>query len=300
VYADLDTLLTALYVKIDDLLTEQRRGRRAGRPPRFTDAELVTAAVAQAVLQVPSERRWLRIIDRFLAGMFPHLPQQPGYNKRLRAALPLLKSAMRELATDCDFWHDDVWIIDSTPVECARSIATRRRSALAGWASYGHCSAHNRFFWGLRLHLVCTPHGLPITWALAGAKLDEREVMTAIFDREPQLLTHRPGQTIIADRGYTSICFEADLAARGTSLLMPAYRNRRPRPGAHLTKPVRQLIEAVNGTRKAQLDLERHGGRTLDAVAARIAQRILALTAVIWHNHHTGQPVMRSLIAYDH
>jgi hypothetical protein len=149
-------------VKIDDLLTEQRRGRRAGRPPRFTDAELVTVAVAQAVLQVPSERRWLRIIDRFLAGMFPHRPQQPGYNKRLRAALPLLKTAMRELATDCDFWHDDVWIIDSTPVDCARSIATRRRCALAGWASYGHRSAHNRFFWGLRLHLVCTPHGLRV------------------------------------------------------------------------------------------------------------------------------------------
>ena len=116
-YADLDTLLTALYVKIDDLLAGRRR---IGRPPRFTDAELVTVAVAQAVLQVPSERRWLRIIDRFLAGMFPHLPQQPGYNKRLRAALPLLKTAMRELATDSDFWHDDVWIIDSTPVECGR------------------------------------------------------------------------------------------------------------------------------------------------------------------------------------
>lgn len=296
-YADLDTLLTALYVKIDDLLAGRRR---IGRPPRFTDAELVTVAVAQAVLQVPSERRWLRIIDRFLAGMFPHLPQQPGYNKRLRAALPLLKTAMRELATDSDFWHDDVWIIDSTPVECARSIATRRRSDLAGWAGYGHCSAHNRFFWGLRLHLICTPHGLPITWALATAKLDEREVMTAIFDREPQLLTHRPGQTIIADRGYTSHAFETDLATRGTSLLMPAYRNRATRPGAHLTKPVRQLIEAVNGTLKAQLDLERHGGRTLDGVATRIAQRILALTAVIWHNNHTSQPTMRSLIAYDH
>ena len=29
-------------------------------------------------------------------------------------------------------------------------------------------------------------------------------------------------------------------------------------------------------------------------------QRILALTAAIWHNDRTGQPVKRSLIAYDH
>ncbi|NBM21186.1 IS982 family transposase, partial [Streptomyces sp. GC420] len=32
----------------------------------------------------------------------------------------------------------------------------------------------------------------------------------------------------------------------------------------------------------------------------RVAQRVLALAAAIWHNHKTGQPVMRSLIAYDH
>jgi hypothetical protein len=298
VYADLDTLLTALYVKIDDWLAGQPR--RVGRPPQFTQAELITVAVAQAVLQIRSERRWLRIIGRFLHGMFPHLPQQPGYNKRLRAALPLLKATTRHLAMDSDFWHDDTWLADSTPVECSRSIATRRRSDLAGWASYGHCSAHNRFFWGLRLHLVCTPHGMPITWALTTAKLDEREVLTAIFDREPQLLLDRPGQTIIADRGYTSAQFEADLAARGARLLMPAYHNRQPRPGTHLIKAVRQLIEAVNDTLKDQLDLERHQGRTLDGVAARIAQRVLALAAVIWHNNRTGQPIPRSLIAYDH
>jgi len=49
-----------------------------------------------------------------------------------------------------------------------------------------------------------------------------------------------------------------------------------------------------------QLDLERHGGRTIEGVTVRVLQRLLALTAAIWHNHQTGQPVLRSLIAYDH
>jgi hypothetical protein len=35
-------------------------------------------------------------------------------------------------------------------------------------------------------------------------------------------------------------------------------------------------------------------------VTARVLQRILALTAAIWHNDNTGQPVLRSLVAYDH
>ncbi len=51
---------------------------------------------------------------------------------------------------------------------------------------------------------------------------------------------------------------------------------------------------------KGQLDLERHGGRTTAGVMVRVLQRILALTAAIWHNDHTGQPIPRSLLAYDH
>jgi hypothetical protein len=35
-------------------------------------------------------------------------------------------------------------------------------------------------------------------------------------------------------------------------------------------------------------------------VTPRVLQRILALTAAIWHNDHTGQPGMRSLTSYDH
>ena len=38
----------------------------------------------------------------------------------------------------------------------------------------------------------------------------------------------------------------------------------------------------------------------MDGVTVRVLPRILALTAAIWHNDTTGQPVMRSLLAYDH
>jgi hypothetical protein len=80
----------------------------------------------------------------------------------------------------------------------------------------------------------------------------------------------------------------------------PALPQRDPASAQHLLKPVRQLIESVNDTLKGQLDLELHGGRSIEGVTARVAQRILALTAAIWHNRTTGQPVTRSLTAYDH
>jgi hypothetical protein len=92
-----------------------------------------------------------------LPGEFPYLPGQSGYDKRLRAAMPLLKHAIRMVAADtAGLWHGGTWIVDSTPMECGRSRPTAQRSELAGWAGYGYRPSHSRFFWGLRLHLICT------------------------------------------------------------------------------------------------------------------------------------------------
>jgi hypothetical protein len=106
-----------------------------GITPKLTDAELVCLAVLQALLGFCSEARWLRYADRHLRHLFPYLPKQPGYNKRLRRAANLLRQVIGVLAADTSWWTDDVWVADSTPVECGRSRAATKRSALAGWAA---------------------------------------------------------------------------------------------------------------------------------------------------------------------
>jgi hypothetical protein len=171
---------------------------------------------------------------------------------------------------------------------------------MAGWAEYGYCASHSRYFWGLRPHLVCTLQGLPVAFALTGAKADERDVLLGIFTAGPELITARPGQTLIGDKNYFGASFEAAIADAGITLLRPARKGEPARPGARLLKPLRQIIESVNDTFKGQLDLEQHGGHTPEGVIVRVLQRILALTAVIWHNDATGQPILRSLVAYDH
>lgn len=300
---DLDTLATALYVMTDDLLRAHPE-RVPARPrgsfePLTSDAEMLTLAVMQAVLGYPSEAQWLRYAHRHLRTLFPDLPLQPGYNKRLRNLAVTMTWLIGQLARQVSVATDDVWVVDSTPVECARSRETVKRSDLAGWAEYGYCASHSRFFWGLRLHLVCTLHGLPIAWALTGAKADEREVLTALLATTD--LQHRAAiQLLIADKNYYGKAFEADLDHAGIDLLRKARKGEKPRPGGEFFKPLRQVVESVFDTFKGQLDLERHHGKTPTGVVTRVAQRILALTAVIWHNDRAGAPVLRSLTAYDH
>lgn len=304
-HADLDTLATALYVKIDDALKASPQLNRYRPPiginPKITDAELITLAVLQALLGHHKEARWLRHARSHLAHLFPYIPKQPGYNKRLRMLGAQMAQVIRILVLDTDLWQHPVRIADSTPVECGRSRETVKRSELAEWASYGYCASHSRRFWGLRLHLITTVHGLPIAFALTTAKTDEREVLVDLFDLDDAgLLTHPDGLILVVDKGYRDAATERLLAQRNVTMIRPAYKGEKPRPGRMLLRAVRQSIESVNQTFKGQLDLERHGGRTPAGVAVRVLQRVLALTAAIWHNWRIGQPVMRSLIAYDH
>ena len=94
-----------------------------------------------------------------------------------------------KLVLDTTLWLDPVRVADSTPVECGRSRETVKRSDLAGFASYGYCASHSRRFWGLRLHLITTVHGLPVSFALTSAKpTNERSCSTCSNMPRP---THR-------------------------------------------------------------------------------------------------------------
>ena len=301
---DIETLATALYVKIDDMLRDWPDlapvRPAAGTPLTLSDAELLTMTVMSALLGFTSERRWLRYADKELAGMFPRTIGQSGWNKRVRKAFFLFIRVIKMLAMDTSLWSDDVWVVDSTPVQCGCSRETVRRSDAAGWAEYGYCASHSRYFWGLRLHLVCTLTGLPVMFALAGAKADERETLLGMLGAARDVTAAHPGQVIIGDKNYFGRAFEAELAERELTLLRPVRKGEAGRAGQNLFKPLRQVIESVNWTFKGQLDLERHGGKTPEGIIARVLARVLALTAAIWHNDKTGQPVMRSLTAYDH
>ena len=94
----------------------------------------------------------------------------------------------------------------------------RQRSALAGWATYGWCPSHSRWFWGLRLHLVCTLHGLPIAFALTSANAVDREVLAELLAVEPELVGLRPEQVLVVDKNYYGREFEAGLAELGVRL----------------------------------------------------------------------------------
>ena len=298
--ADLDDLLTALYVLVDDLLPA-RRG--AGRRPRITAAELITLAVAQILLQCHSERRFLRLARKQLGQLFPYIPLQSGYNKRLRSLAPEICLVIEHLARISPSFCDRLRLLDSTPVPCGQSRETRKRSELAGWAAYGWCASHSRPFWGLRLYLLCAPDGMPVSFCLAPANEPEREIAAALLDRARDRGMLDGGEIIITDKGFAGREFEQIVGSLDATLIRPDRKDE-PRRFGNL-RHVRQWIESIINTTKSQLSLELHGGHMPDGVWARVCQRILALAAGVWHSWQLWQAGLidtpgRHFINYDH
>jgi Transposase DDE domain len=233
--ADLDLLLTTVFVTADDLLPD-RPGNAARR---VTDAEVVTLCVAQAIMGIPSDRRLLAVAGKRLSHLFADLPQQPGYFKRRRRLAETLEWLMGIFASQSPGFCDDMLLIDSTPVECARSRETVKRSALGDAADYGWCASHSRYFWGFRLHVICAPDGTPRALELCSPKLDEREVGLMLLER----CRLQGSETLIGDKGYAGRDFQTKARERGATILRPR-RKHEPGAGPHLA-PIRQRIESI-------------------------------------------------------
>ena len=285
--ADLDLLLIAVFCAADDLLPARPRNARR----MLTDAEVVTLCVAQAIMGHSSDERFLMVARKQLAHLFPRLPKRSGFHKRRDRLSDTIEQLIGVFASDSPGFHDDLVLVDSTPVECARSIETSKRSQLADAADYGYCASHSRYFWGFRLHALFGLDGTPRALALTSPKASERDVCLAMLKR-----VERHGHLIVvADKGYAGREFEHAAAELDTSVCRPRRKDE-PGRGPHLA-PIRQRIESIFQTCKDLLSLERHGARTLHGLRTRINTRFLALAAAIALNHRLGRP-SRNLIDY--
>jgi hypothetical protein len=293
--ANLDLLLTVVYCMTDDFLPKRAGNARR----RITDAEIITLCLAQAIMGLPSDERFLAVARHRLAHLFPYLPAREAFHKRRLRVSGQIEALIAQFARHSPGFFDDLLLVDSTPVECARSRETVKRGgssslddALSNAADYGYCASHSRYFWGFRLYLLCASDGMPIAFELAPANAPEREVAAEMLAR-----VQLDGYTVIADKGFAAEEFEQLMSELGAIFLRPDRKDERPRFGR--LGGVRQWIESIIDSIKGQLSLERHGAHTMPGLITRITQRLLTLAAGLWHNWNLGNPG-RHLTDYDH
>jgi hypothetical protein len=294
VRADLDTLMIAVYCAACSLFPAPPEGKpRRGRPRKITDNELICLMVAQMLLGIPSERQFLPIAGWRLGHLFRALPARTTYNDRCRELAPKLVILWRAIAGELPGFHDNLLLLDTTPLPCGQSTATVNRSQLAPYCGFGYSPAHSRWFWGMRLVLLCGPDGTIVDFDLVPADTPERKAGLALLERQPLA-----GQLVLCDKGFAGRDFEEAVRELGALVLRPSRANEPQRPNPPIGF-IRQRIESIVQTLKDQLNLERHLAKTPAGLLTRIAARVLALCAAIHLNWQTGRPP-RELVAYRH
>src|SRR4051794_38736314 len=153
--ADLDLLLTMVFYTADNLLPAARANARRA----LSDSEVVTLLVAQSIMGITSDRRFVKVARKQLVHLFPGLVGQSGLHKRRAALADARERGVGALARECPGFWDNGVLLASSPVECAGSRETvkpagagRRDDPIAKAAGYGYCRRHSRFFYGMRLH----------------------------------------------------------------------------------------------------------------------------------------------------
>jgi hypothetical protein len=249
--------------------------------------------VAQMLLGQPSDRRFLALARWRLSHLFPKLPSQSRYNERCRQLAPKLVTLWRAIAYELPGFRDQLCLVDTTPLPCGQSVQTVNRSELAPWCAFGYSAAHSRFYWGMKLVLVCGPDGCVRDFDLVPANAPERESTLALLARQPIA-----GQLVLCDKGFSGSDFEHAVQELGALVVRPRRADEPDRPQPPLSF-IRQRIESIVNTLKDQLRLEQHLAKTPAGLWTRITARILALCTAIHLNWQTGQP-HRALTAYGH
>ena len=278
-----------------------RPGEGRGRRPRLSDAELLTLAVAQVLLGFDGEHRWIRFAYCRLGHLFRYLP----------TAARLQQAADRGRAVA---GHGDHPPGHGQPVVVRRPAPDRRHPGpLRHLPGDGGALGPGR---ARRLRLLRL--ALPVLLGLQAvpARRPRRDADRVVPGRPEDRRTRGvpgparpspsetgqagvPVSTVLADKGLAGREIEGQIAQLGSQRCCA-------RTGATNAPVTATSAESGSGSKrsstrlKGQLGLERHGGRTSQGVGTRVAQRLLALAAAVWHNWITDAPNKRSLTAYDH
>ncbi len=287
---DLETFLVSLYVLIDDWWQAEHlpTARKPGRPPRLTDAEVLTLAVLAQWPRFRSERDFWRFAQAHLRSYFPTLCSQSQFNRRVRSLALELRAFQRDLARTLAKSSAVYRVMDTTLIPAIVRVRACRKGLFAGQASFGRNVSKTEWVYGFKVALVVDPDGIVSAFGLAPANCDERPIGDALIAQDRH-------DAYLADKGFSSVESERHWLETYGALVAATPKNsdRRawPRAARRWASGKRQVIEGVIDQLKDLFALERHRAKTLSGLLTRLTAKIAAYTCGQCLNDRLGRPL---------
>ena len=261
-----DVIITA-YVVIDDMMKDL--GHQSHVLAQISDAEVLTVAVAAAKFFHNNHEAALGMVTK--AGYLSGRLSVSRFNRRLHQLadwLPLILGALAEL-----FAHNEAFVLDSMPVPVCKRVRARRCRKVRGRDYCGYCAAKKEKFFGWRLHLVCTPEGMPVSFSMLPGGYHDLTPMHELTADLPE------GADVFGDKGYNSATDEASMLEDvGVRLIPMRKKNMTPHEWADEfdLRRYRKTIETVN-SQLARMGMEQLYARTNAGFDIKVHASLLAL-----------------------
>jgi hypothetical protein len=265
------TFIVTVFVVFDDLCAAFLPAVKYR--PKMTPAEIMTVAVVAARYYNNNLERAL-----LLLGQTGYLPPArclsvSRFNRQLHSYgdfLDFCVQALLEVATE-----GEAFVIDSLPVPVCKRARARRCRKVRGREYCGYCAAKREKFFGWRLHLICTPAGVPVAFELLPASFHD---LTPIYELSVDLPA---GAVLYGDKAYNCAPAEAILADDGVRLVPIRRANMQPHDWAdeYDLRLYRKSIETVN-SQLVSMGLQQLRARTNQGFEIKVHASLIAL----WHS----------------
>jgi hypothetical protein len=250
-----------------------------GRKSKMSDLEVVALSLTAEFMSIDSENSLFKLVD---SGQIPNLIERSQFNKRRRKLFLFSEEVRLQLASRF-LEFEDYFIVDSMPLEICKFALHRRikicKKEFETAPSKGFCASQNTWFYGYKLHGVCSISGV-----FHSLDITKEEVHDVHFlDNIKQQMSDC---VLLGDRGYLSKTIQLDLfQSVNIKLETPKRKNQKDyKPQAYIFRKSRKRIETLFSQLCDQFKIRNNYAKSFEGFKTRILAKMTALTLVQFVN----------------
>lgn len=150
-------------------------------------------------------------------------------------------------------------------------------------SNYGYCAVHKAYYFGYKIHAVCTPNGTVKTFDISSASTHDIQYLN-------DLKTQLHHCVLVDDKGYLSQQYQQDLFdTAAIRLETPMRRNQLDfATFSPVMRKARKRIETLFSQLCDQFMIRRNYAKSFQGLSTRILSKLTALTLIQWLNLRNG------------
>jgi len=273
--------LRANYERILEVLRKISTDRQLPvqrRRPVMSDLEVISLSLTAEYMGIDSENDLFRKLPSCLACRI----DRTVYNRRKRRLMPYQNIIRLKLAESFNE-SEDVFIVDSMPLEICKIARSSRskicREELYSMPTKGYCASQKTYYYGYKLHAVCSLKGVFQAIDLTPANVHDIHYLGDLSDQFSDC-------TLLGDKGYLSAAVQLNLFESANIRLDTPKRNNQKgyKPQFGLFRKSRKRIETLFSQMCDQFMVRRNYAKSFDGFKTRILTKITAMTIIQYIN----------------